>query len=156
MSNQTVGTVYQQIIRDVVDSSRVDFEEGGVDESVLDELSRVSASISAVPLFPIASHHHFLRIKYSRPAMRKPLSASPWVIVVVDLCCRGCCSALRALAAAQARNSESAGGPSGIWSLLCSQGGCGLAWTSALSGAQPHMTWNTTALPFAGNSYFAF
>ncbi|KFY49814.1 hypothetical protein V496_09778 [Pseudogymnoascus sp. VKM F-4515 (FW-2607)] len=41
MSNQTVGTVYQQIIRDVVDSSRVDFEEGGVDESVLDELSRV-------------------------------------------------------------------------------------------------------------------
>ncbi|KFX95174.1 hypothetical protein O988_05931 [Pseudogymnoascus sp. VKM F-3808] len=41
MSNQTVGAVYQQIIRDVVDSSRVDFEEGGVDESVLDELSRV-------------------------------------------------------------------------------------------------------------------
>ncbi|OBT67020.1 hypothetical protein VE03_04504 [Pseudogymnoascus sp. 23342-1-I1] len=41
MSNQTVGVVYQQIIRDVVDSSRVDFEEGGVDESVLDELSRV-------------------------------------------------------------------------------------------------------------------
>ncbi|OBT55966.1 hypothetical protein VE04_04470 [Pseudogymnoascus sp. 24MN13] len=41
MSNTTVGAVYQQIIRDVVDSSRVDFEEGGVDESVLDELSRV-------------------------------------------------------------------------------------------------------------------
>ena len=42
MSNQSVGTVYQQIIRDVVESSRVDFEEGGVDESVLDELARVS------------------------------------------------------------------------------------------------------------------
>ncbi|KFY08769.1 hypothetical protein V492_05927 [Pseudogymnoascus sp. VKM F-4246] len=45
MSNQTVGTVYQQIIRDVVDSSRVDFEEGGVDESVLDELSRIGESV---------------------------------------------------------------------------------------------------------------
>ena len=29
MSNQQVGTVYQQIISDVVESSRVDFEEGG-------------------------------------------------------------------------------------------------------------------------------
>ena len=37
-----VGTVYQQIMRDVVESSRVDFEEGGVDESVLDELTTVS------------------------------------------------------------------------------------------------------------------
>lgn len=55
MSNQTVGAVYQQIIRDVVDSSRVDFEEGGVDESVLDELSRVSDSISAVPVIPLAT-----------------------------------------------------------------------------------------------------
>ena len=42
MSNQTVGSVYQQIIREVVETSRVDFEEGGVDESVLDELARVS------------------------------------------------------------------------------------------------------------------
>lgn len=42
MSNLSVGTVYQQIIREVVESSRVDFEEGGVDESVLDELARVS------------------------------------------------------------------------------------------------------------------
>lgn len=42
MSNQSVGSVYQQIIREVVESSRVDFEEGGVDESVLDELARVS------------------------------------------------------------------------------------------------------------------
>ncbi|KFY77966.1 hypothetical protein V499_02779 [Pseudogymnoascus sp. VKM F-103] len=45
MSNTTVGAVYQQIIRDVVDSSRVDFEEGGVDESVLDELSRIGESV---------------------------------------------------------------------------------------------------------------
>lgn len=38
MSNNQVGTVYQQIIQDVVESSRVDFEEGGVDEHVLEEL----------------------------------------------------------------------------------------------------------------------
>ena len=53
MSNQTVGTVYQQIIRDVVESSRVDFEEGGVDESVLDELTRVSSSISCAVVIPL-------------------------------------------------------------------------------------------------------
>ncbi|KAL3425112.1 transcription factor IIA [Phlyctema vagabunda] len=38
MSNNQVGVVYQQIIADVVESSRVDFEEGGVDERVLEEL----------------------------------------------------------------------------------------------------------------------
>ncbi|PKS08220.1 hypothetical protein jhhlp_005162 [Lomentospora prolificans] len=38
MSNAVVGNVYDQIIKDVIESSRVDFEEGGVDESVLDEL----------------------------------------------------------------------------------------------------------------------
>lgn len=43
MSNATVGNVYHQVIRDVIESSRVDFEEGGVDESVLEELSRVSS-----------------------------------------------------------------------------------------------------------------
>ena len=42
MSNNQVGTVYQQIIQDVVESSRVDFEEGGVDEHVLEELKLVS------------------------------------------------------------------------------------------------------------------
>jgi hypothetical protein len=41
MSNTNVGSIYQQIIADVVESSRVDFEEGGVDESVLDELRQV-------------------------------------------------------------------------------------------------------------------
>ncbi|TDZ60580.1 Transcription initiation factor IIA large subunit [Colletotrichum trifolii] len=38
MSNNAVGQVYKQIIEEVINSSRVDFEEGGVDESVLDEL----------------------------------------------------------------------------------------------------------------------
>lgn len=41
MSNTTVGQVYQQVMKDVIESSRVDFEEGGVDESVLEELRQV-------------------------------------------------------------------------------------------------------------------
>lgn len=45
MSNNQVGTIYQQIIQDVIDSSRVDFEEGGIDEGVLEELKKVSASV---------------------------------------------------------------------------------------------------------------
>jgi len=40
MSNNQVGTIYQQIIQDVIDSSRVDFEEGGIDEGVLEELKK--------------------------------------------------------------------------------------------------------------------
>jgi transcription initiation factor TFIIA large subunit len=43
MSNANVGAVYQQVIRDVVESTRVDFDEAGVDESVLEELARVSS-----------------------------------------------------------------------------------------------------------------
>ncbi|POR38021.1 Transcription initiation factor IIA large subunit [Tolypocladium paradoxum] len=38
MSNQAVGGVYQSIIDEVINSSRVDFEESGVEESVLEEL----------------------------------------------------------------------------------------------------------------------
>lgn len=41
MSNSQVGPVYQQIISDVIESSRVDFEEGGVEEGVLEELKKV-------------------------------------------------------------------------------------------------------------------
>ncbi|RYP61374.1 hypothetical protein DL771_010161 [Monosporascus sp. 5C6A] len=40
MSNANVGSVYQQIIQDVIEASRVDFEEGGIDESVLEELKK--------------------------------------------------------------------------------------------------------------------
>ncbi|KAI0158215.1 transcription factor IIA, alpha/beta subunit [Xylariaceae sp. FL1272] len=40
MSNNQVGSVYQQIINDVITASRVDFEEGGVDDIVLEELKR--------------------------------------------------------------------------------------------------------------------
>ncbi|KAI0976684.1 transcription factor IIA, alpha/beta subunit [Xylaria arbuscula] len=40
MSNSQVGGVYQQIINDVIASSRVDFEEGGIDEAVLEQLRK--------------------------------------------------------------------------------------------------------------------
>ncbi|OAA61537.1 Transcription factor IIA, alpha/beta subunit [Cordyceps fumosorosea ARSEF 2679] len=40
MSNQAVGNVYQTIIDEVINSSRVDFEESGVEESVLEELRK--------------------------------------------------------------------------------------------------------------------
>jgi hypothetical protein len=46
MSNPQVGPIYQQIIADVVESSRVDFEEGGVEEQVLEELRQVWPHLS--------------------------------------------------------------------------------------------------------------
>lgn len=42
MSNQAVGPLYQSIIEEVVASSRVDFEENGIEENVLEELRQVS------------------------------------------------------------------------------------------------------------------
>ncbi|KAG9255967.1 transcription factor IIA, alpha/beta subunit [Emericellopsis atlantica] len=38
MSNQAVGNVYQSVIDEVINSSRVDFEESGIEESVLEML----------------------------------------------------------------------------------------------------------------------
>lgn len=58
MSNTQVGNVYQQIISDVVESSRVDFEEGGVEEQVLEELRQVR------PLFSV---HQERCCRISRP-----------------------------------------------------------------------------------------
>lgn len=51
MSNQAVGSVYQTIIEEVINSSRVDFEESGVEEAVLEELRLVSKSVLRVPTF---------------------------------------------------------------------------------------------------------
>lgn len=59
MSNQAVGNVYQSIIEEVINSSRVDFEESGVDESVLDELRLVRIPhrmSSSYILNPVCSH----------------------------------------------------------------------------------------------------
>ena len=59
MSNAQVGTVYSQIIQEVIESSRVDVEEGGIDESVLDELRQVSHSFFLFLLlfFPLEIIH---------------------------------------------------------------------------------------------------
>ena len=47
MSNHIVGEVYQTVIEEVINSSRVDFEENGVEESVLEELRKVSERLSS-------------------------------------------------------------------------------------------------------------
>ncbi len=54
MSNSVVGTVYEQIIEDVISTSRVDFEENGVDESVLDALRMVRLSLFSFFAFPVS------------------------------------------------------------------------------------------------------
>lgn len=58
MSNQHVGAVYAQIIEDVIDSSRVDFEEGGIEERILLELQKVSKS-QADPDLLLRLPNHF-------------------------------------------------------------------------------------------------
>lgn len=50
MSNQAVGSVYQSIIEEVINSSRVDFEESGVDDSVLEDLRKVGCVAPDPPL----------------------------------------------------------------------------------------------------------
>lgn len=41
MSNASVGNIYHQIINEVIEASRVDFEDQGVGEEVLEELRKV-------------------------------------------------------------------------------------------------------------------
>ncbi len=55
MSNSQVGNIYQQIINDVLEASRGDFEEVGLDDSVMDELKTVSEdfhSLSSLAVGP--------------------------------------------------------------------------------------------------------
>lgn len=54
MSNNAVGNVYKTIIDEVIEAARVDFEENGVDEGVLEELRKVNS-------FPIPSRSPFTR-----------------------------------------------------------------------------------------------
>jgi transcription initiation factor TFIIA large subunit len=56
MSNSQVGQVYQQIIQDVIEASRTDFEEGGIDENVLDELKKVSLASLCLQCFLLPSN----------------------------------------------------------------------------------------------------
>lgn len=76
MSNNLVGTIYQQIINEVIEASRVDFEDQGVGEDVLDELRRVRSFppflVSKRPLPPALcqfimlskSHFPFYALKF--------------------------------------------------------------------------------------------
>jgi len=41
MSNTQVGPIYDSIIQDVINAVRVDFEENGIDETVLETLKKV-------------------------------------------------------------------------------------------------------------------
>ncbi|KAG8163480.1 hypothetical protein KVR01_006777 [Diaporthe batatas] len=55
MSNVTVGNIYHQIINEVIEASRVDFEDQGVGEEVLEELRKgwqVKLSKLQVAAFP--------------------------------------------------------------------------------------------------------
>lgn len=87
MSNQAVGNVYQAIIEEVVNSSRVDFEESGVEESVLEELRLVRRALACpsvhCPLPPIVS-------PVARPSLLR--LASPRLPAVRGLLRRGCCA----------------------------------------------------------------
>ncbi|KAK9365117.1 transcription factor IIA, alpha/beta subunit [Lipomyces kononenkoae] len=55
MSNNIVGAIYRDIVEDVINSSRIDFEDSGVDESTLRELKLLwqeRLTISGVATFP--------------------------------------------------------------------------------------------------------
>lgn len=72
MSNQAVGNVYQAIIDEVINNSRVDFEESGVEESVLEELRQVSL-LSILPTSACfrsrQSHKHLKMHRVQRPPL---------------------------------------------------------------------------------------
>jgi transcription initiation factor TFIIA large subunit len=78
MSNTQVGNVYSQIIADVIESSRVDFEEGGVDEHVLDELRRVRLYFPFLPSIHrcvTSPSLHVIRFSYAFCNIFESLSA---------------------------------------------------------------------------------
>lgn len=55
MSNAAVGPIYEAIIQEVVNAVRVDFEENGVDEGVLEDLKKVSTASLSISPFPVAN-----------------------------------------------------------------------------------------------------
>lgn len=57
MSNASVGNIYHQIINEVIEASRVDFEDQGVGEEVLEELRKV-CSFFPCCFFPYVRHTH--------------------------------------------------------------------------------------------------
>ena len=73
MSNAAVGNIYQQIILDVIEASRVDLEENGVDEGILDELKQVShfPSSTSNPLPTLLPSHIAARLPTAAAASTK-------------------------------------------------------------------------------------
>jgi hypothetical protein len=132
MSNPNVGLVYQAIIRDVVDSARVDFEESGVEESVLEELAQVSSIISRCAIVLSTSSSKFCILLTLR-------------IVISVFSCRFWCLSLvyRCLDDSRTRISfcsilELAGGTPLVFVAFMIPGKLGLACTSAFI---PLITW---------------
>lgn len=64
MSNATVGAVYDHIISEVINAVRVDFEENGVDDGVLEELKKVRRTS-----FSRILTHHFPIIALQIPSI---------------------------------------------------------------------------------------
>ena len=90
MSNQQVGAVYQQIIADVVESSRVDFEEGGVDDHVLEELRLVRAiAFLRILSFTFIYSHLRNSIKLSKYFLssRSTVESCCWGVGEFSFCC---------------------------------------------------------------------
>lgn len=94
MSNQAVGTVYQTIIDEVINSSRVDFEESGVEENVLEELRQVRScspvvrfSLQMICFGAVAARMHHGRRAAASP-LREPCTPTeainPDSVVVQD------------------------------------------------------------------------
>ncbi|KJR85949.1 transcription initiation factor TFIIA large subunit [Sporothrix schenckii 1099-18] len=85
MSNNVVGSVYEQIIEDVLSTSRVDFEENGVDEGVLDELRRSFAS--SIVLAPSRARRNVFRFSFfsSRNKCSRLVSVSFLLLFVFKL-----------------------------------------------------------------------
>lgn len=50
MSNVHVGQVYEAVIQGVIDAVRVDFEENGVEDGVLEDLKKVRQTRIPVPV----------------------------------------------------------------------------------------------------------
>ncbi|KAG6045456.1 hypothetical protein E4U39_002358 [Claviceps sp. Clav50 group G5] len=69
MSNQAVGAVYQIIIDEVINTSRVDFEESGVEEHVLEELRQMRGFDAASAVLPSMRSNRLRR--RGRPEMRR-------------------------------------------------------------------------------------
>lgn len=63
MSNASVGNIYNQIINEVIEASRVDFEDQGVGEEVLEELRKVCS------FFPLSFPTY---VKHTQAHIHKP------------------------------------------------------------------------------------